>query len=76
MAIMDAPESLSGVETLEALGLAPDPETGELKPITPYGVLLFSPKSGDSSRQLAVGRFTQPQGTRNAKCYKAHLPHS
>ena len=38
--ILDVPEPLVGVETLEALGLKPNPSTGQLEPTRPYTVLL------------------------------------
>jgi len=40
VAIMDVPEPLLGVETLEALGLKVDPTTGKLEPTRPYALLL------------------------------------
>lgn len=40
VAIMDVPEPLLGVETLEALGLKVNPTTGKLEPTRPYALLL------------------------------------
>jgi len=39
-ATIESPEPMIGVEALEALGLAVDPTSGELKPTRPYGLLL------------------------------------
>lgn len=40
VAILDVPEPLVGVETLEALGLKPNPTTGQLESTRPYAILL------------------------------------
>jgi clan AA aspartic protease len=40
VAVLNVPEPLLGVETLEALGLKVDPTTGKLEPTRPYTTLL------------------------------------
>lgn len=41
MAIMEVPEPLLGVTTLEGLGLKVDPTTGKLEYSRPYGVAIL-----------------------------------